>query len=100
MSAQRRDKGTHSVGERNRNTSVMNIREDLVDYFKEQIYTDISLDTPLIEGGLIDSMGIQELITFIESSYGVEFDMDDLTVEKFGTISNIENLILMKMGKA
>jgi acyl carrier protein len=78
----------------------MNIEEELVRYFKERIDTEVAPDTHLIEDGLIDSMGIQELITFIERAYSVEFEMDDLTAENFGTLNDIGNIILLKRGES
>ena len=78
----------------------MSIEEQLAGYFRERIGAEVAVDTQLIEGGLIDSMGIQELIAFIESVYTLEFEMDDLTVENFGTINDIKKLILLKRGEA
>lgn len=80
--------------------SSKNMKEDLIEYFREKLDTEIAGDTPLIEGGLIDSMGIQELIAFLESSRNIEFDIDDLTVENFNTIDDIDKLVSMKTGGA
>jgi acyl carrier protein len=78
----------------------MNIEENLARYFKEEIDAEVTLDTRLIGEGVIDSMGIQELIAFIESTFSVEFEMDDLTVENFGTINDIKKIILLKKGES
>ncbi len=78
----------------------MSIEEQLAGYFRERIDTEVAVDTQLIESGLIDSMGIQELIAFIENAYTLEFEMDDLTVDNFATINDIKNLILLKRGES
>ena len=74
----------------------MNIVQDLINYFKEQAGTDVSVDTPLVEDGVIDSMGVMKLIEFIESTYGVGLDMDDLTIENFASINHIKDFITSK----
>ena len=74
----------------------MNVEEQLVRYFKKHADADVAHDTPLVEHGVIDSMGVMELIAFIESTYDLQLDMDDLTIENFATINDIKNLIVMK----
>lgn len=78
----------------------MTIETQLITYFKETLDADVTPGTPLIEQGIIDSMGVMDLVTFIEQSFGVEFEMDDMTVEKLGTVAAISNLITSKRGEA
>lgn len=78
----------------------MTIETQLITYFKDTLDADVTPGTPLIEQGIIDSMGVMDLVTFIEQSFGVEFEMDDMTVEKLGTVAAISNLITSKRGEA
>lgn len=78
----------------------MTIETQLITYFKDTLDADVAPGTPLIEQGIIDSMGVMDLVTFIEQSFGVEFEMDDMTVEKLGTVAAISNLITSKRGEA
>jgi len=78
----------------------MTIETQLISYFKDTLDADVTAGTPLIEQGIIDSMGVMELITFIEQVFGVEFDMDDMTAEKLGTVTAISRLIISKRGEA
>ncbi len=78
----------------------MTIEAQLINYFKDTLDADVTLGTPLIEEGIIDSMGVMELVTYIQETFGVEFDMDDMTVEKLGTIAAITCLITSKGGEA
>jgi acyl carrier protein len=71
----------------------MNIEEQLIDYFKKLTDVEVTPDTPLIESGLIDSMGVMSLIALLEHEYGLDLDMDDLTIENFATITHIKSLI-------
>lgn len=78
----------------------MSFETQLITYFKDTLDADVTSGTPLIDEGIIDSMGVMELVTFIEQSFGVEFDMDDMTVEKLGTVTAIARLITSKRGDA
>jgi len=74
------------------------IEKQLIDYFKINTNNIVDSKTPLLEEKIIDSMGVIELVAFIESTYGVELTDDDLTVENFKDIDTITKLILVKDG--
>lgn len=74
------------------------IEKQLIDYFKINTDNIVDSKTPLLEEKIIDSMGVIELVAFIESTYGVELTDDDLTVENFKDIDTITKLILVKDG--
>lgn len=46
-------------------------------------------DSDLLTEGVIDSMGIMELISFLEGKYGVKVDDDDIDAENFRSIDSI-----------
>jgi acyl carrier protein len=50
-------------------------------------------DYPLIEGGVVDSLGIFQLVSFVESEFGVDVDDEELVPENFGTIRSIARLV-------
>jgi len=76
--------------------STAEIENRLIDYFKEKVDTVVDLDTLLLEEKVIDSMGVIELVAFLEETYKVEFVDDDLTVDNFKTIDSIVKLIFSK----
>ena len=78
--------------------SIAEIENKLIDYFKEKVDTIVDSDTLLLEDKVIDSMGVIELVAFLEATYGVEFTDDDLTIDNFKTIGSISNLIVNKPG--
>ena len=55
-----------------------------------------SLDenTELLELGILDSFAIVELLSFIESDFGVQIGLDAVAPEKFSTISVIADLVV------
>ena len=56
-------------------------------------------DTPLW-GGVLDSVGLMQLITFIEEQFGVEIGDEELTSAHFGTIGDIAALVDRKVAPA
>lgn len=78
--------------------SIAEIENRLIDYFKEKVDTVVDSDTLLLDEKVIDSMGVIELVAFLEETYKVEFMDDDLTVDNFKTIGSISNLLVSKMG--
>ena len=51
----------------------------------------------LLEGGLIDSLGILEIVEFIENEYNIFLSTDDLVSENFETIRSIARFIQSKI---
>jgi acyl carrier protein len=50
----------------------------------------------LLAAELIDSLGIQELVTFLESTYGIKVGDDDLVAENFRSVDAIAALVEAK----
>ena len=57
---------------------------------------ELGNDTPLLERGILDSLGILNLVSFIEDEWGVTVEDEELIPEHFGTISRISQLIETK----
>jgi acyl carrier protein len=54
---------------------------------------EIADDYPLIENHVIDSLGIFQLVGYLETDYGVTIDDGDLTPDKFATLASIAELV-------
>lgn len=52
-----------------------------------------SRDAHLFERGYVDSAGVVELLMFVESTYGVSLDDDQLFSDRFTTINGIAELV-------
>ncbi len=50
-------------------------------------------DTPLVEAGLIDSLGLFKVIAFIEERFGVEIAPEDIVLENFASLAAIARLV-------
>lgn len=55
--------------------------------------TDIADDDNLIENGVIDSLGIFQLVAFLEERFGVTIGDEEITPENFGSVTAIERLV-------
>ena len=62
--------------------------------------TKIEDSTPLVTGGLIDSIGMIGLVAFLESQFKVEFDPREINVQHLNTLEQIEELIRKKQAAA
>jgi acyl carrier protein len=59
--------------------------------------TKIEDATPLVSGGLIDSIGMIGLVAFLEAHFKVEFDPREINVHNLDTLQQIEDLIRKKL---
>jgi len=57
------------------------------------ITKNVGNDEPLLGNGLIDSLGILEVVTFVEKEFGIVVSDEDLTPENFGSIHNLANFV-------
>jgi acyl carrier protein len=57
---------------------------------------DLSDDDPLLELGVIDSLGFVELVDEVQERYGVEVEDVEITVENFGSITAIARFVCGK----
>ena len=59
--------------------------------------TTIEDSTPLVTGGLIDSIGMLGLVNFLETRFKVEFVPREIDVHSLDTLEQIEELIRKKL---
>ena len=73
------------------------IREFIVKnlYYAEDSF--IADEASFLETGVIDSMGVMELVAFIQSEFGVEAAQQEIVVENFDSISKLANFVRRKL---
>ena len=54
-------------------------------------------DASFLEEGIINSLGVIELVLFVEQQCGVPVDDQDVTPENFNSITRLTNYMLRKM---
>ncbi|RXA19382.1 acyl carrier protein [Methanosarcina sp. MSH10X1] len=73
------------------------IKNDIVDYLKANSFMDNSSsltdNDSLTQNGIIDSIGLLELMDYICEKYSIEIPEDMLTPENFDSLQGITNMI-------
>jgi acyl carrier protein len=57
----------------------------------------VAPDTDIIGEGLVDSLAIFKLIAFVEETFGVTIEPDEVLLENFQTLRALRNLIVKKL---
>jgi len=73
------------------------IKNGILDYLKDNSFmeqgTVLGDSDSLTQNGIIDSIGLLELIDYISETYSIEIPEDMLTPENFDSLEGITNLI-------
>ena len=83
----------------------MDINKSMEQFIQEQIIkgqknVDLQQSTNLIEEGIIDSLGIMKLLTFIEESFDLQISDEELLPENFESLKAICDMVENKMSVA
>lgn len=84
---------------------VMEIKNTIRNFIYKELCLDgniknIEDDTPLIEGGIIDSMGMLNLLAFLEEKFDLVLGAGEINPKDFATLKNICNLVAQKTSKS
>ena len=75
------------------------VRTYIVDELRVRVSEiDLRDDYPLLDKEVLDSMGIFQVVAFLEDEYGIEVDDTDLVPENFETIDSIARLVETRRG--
>ncbi len=70
------------------------LKDRIRSLFVEQMSLDVpSHDTDLLETGLLDSMGLVDLLMHIEKAFGLTIGLEDLDVEDFRSVTSIAAVV-------
>ena len=65
------------------------LQNDLV----EQPNGGLSVDDELLASGLIDSIGVVRLVTFVEETFSISIPAEDVIVENFSSIGALDEYL-------
>jgi len=74
------------------------IRQYLLAHAADSEVTHIADDESLLEAGVIDSAGMVDLIAFLEGTFGITIDEDDMIPENFDSLGAITAYVTDKAG--
>ena len=60
----------------------------------------VGKDTPLLEGGILDSLGILDVVSFLETEFSMVVYDEELVPENFQTLGTLSAFVLKKNGKS
>lgn len=79
---------------------IQQTREFIAENF---LYTrpdyELGDSVPLLGGGIIDSMGVMELVQFIGDTFGIEVGDDEITEDHLGSLDRIAQFVSRKRGR-
>lgn len=75
------------------------IQEQIHDYIVQNFlfgeeFDELGDDDSLLELGVLDETGVLELVLFLEETYGVTVNRDDLAPENFDSVNSISSYVL------
>jgi acyl carrier protein len=74
----------------------MSLREQIRNFILENP-EDLVDDESILEKGIMDSTGVLELVAFIESTYEVKVEDEELILENLDSINNIVRYLERKL---
>lgn len=57
----------------------------------------LAADTSFMEGGIVDSTGVLELVGFVEEQYGIKIEDEELTPENLDSLERLSRFISSKL---
>ncbi len=79
----------------------MQIEQRIREFIVKNLYyaedNPIADDDSFLETGVVDSMGVMELVAFIQSEFGVEVAQREIVVENFDSIRKLANFVRRKL---
>jgi acyl carrier protein len=87
----------HQLNESKGDTIMEQVKNVIVDYLKANSFMDsdtqLEDSDSLTQKGIIDSIGLLELMDYISEKYSIEIPEEMLTPENFDSLQGITNMI-------
>lgn len=82
----------------------MNVQSTIKQYIVTEIMHELDQnvldnEATLIEGGIVDSMSLIELIHFIEKTFRIRITEEELDIDNFKTVNALTDFINLKINK-
>jgi acyl carrier protein len=79
-----------------RNELAATLRHFITENFLFGVESDFADDDSLLQRGIVDSTGVLELISFLETTFAVTVADDELAPENLDSIANLVRFIAAK----
>ena len=75
--------------------------QQISSFFSETLKAKVPTnETDLLENGILDSLGLVELLLFLETTFGTKIVLDQLEFDNFRSITRIAEFIENRNGSA
>ncbi len=81
------------------NSPMERVRSFIAREFLVEFSNEINEETDLFERELIDSFGFVELVTFLDTEFGVKLSDEDMAAPEMGTLAGIVRLVTARVGQ-
>ena len=81
----------------------MSVRDEIEQFIRENfIFGEVALapETSFVEGGILDSTSVLELVSFLEERFGIGVEPDEINLENMDSLSRVEAYVLRKQALA
>lgn len=68
------------------------------EFFDEASASELTDTTPLISGGIMDSISTIQMVDFLEKEYKIEFQAHEVDQDNLNTIDLIANFVIKRIG--
>ena len=75
------------------------ILEYVIEEYVEDEDEEVTYDTPLISGGIVDSFSMVSLKRFLENKYNISIPDEEASPEAFDTVNRIVGLVNKHVAK-
>jgi acyl carrier protein len=72
------------------------VRQFIVGHFPSARRRVLGNDDPLLENGIVDSLGVLDIVSFLESEFGIAATDDELIPENFRSVESIAAYVKTK----
>jgi acyl carrier protein len=84
-------------------TQVELAERRILEFIRSEIVLDggaenLFVDSQLLNG-IVDSLGLMQLVAFLEEEFEIEVDDSDISKEYFSTVGDISRLVGTKIGR-
>lgn len=75
-------------------TETEKIQSQIIKLLMEKVHVKIpSATTDLMATGLLDSMGLVELIAGIEEQFGIQVPMEEISIDQFQSVARMADFV-------
>lgn len=64
------------------------------------VHAAVTVDTDLVDGGLLDSLLLTDLILHLEKTHGFQFEGDDVGPANFSSVAAIAGVVTRRLASA